>query len=274
MDLEHRGQRPLGNLVLNRYLRGNAQLSGLATLPLFLALRALVRAKVNASAADLEDRATGSEPPLPKAGAAQVKALRTEAQAYFRQAAEFLTPPGPRLVAIGGLSGSGKSSVARALASRLGAAPGALILRSDVVRKSFFGVDDSVRLPEEAYRPEVSARVYGELRQRARTALSAGHSVIVDALQNHPNDRTAIEAVASEIADVAFHGFWLDAPQETLMARVAERIRSPEADASDANAEVLVGQLAQDPGPLTWTKLDATQNVEALADEAEAQIGA
>ena len=272
MDLEHRGRRTLGNIVLNRYLRSGGQVSGLAALPLFLAARALVRAMVNASAAELEEEDETAAGP----GSVAAEAFRTEAAAYFEQAAGFLAPPGPCLVAVGGLSGSGKSSLARALAPDLGAAPGALILRSDVVRKQLFGVDDEVPLPEEAYRPEVSRRVYEELRRRAWNALAAGHAVVVDALHNRPDDRAAVEAVTRdpELSESAqrggappFHGFWLDAPPETLMERVTKRHRA-RSDASDATPEVLKKQLTQAPGPLAWRRLDATRDLQALAAEA------
>lgn len=295
MDLEHRELRALGNLVLNRYLISGLRLSGLAALPLFLAARALVRAKVDASAALLEDPRSSPEPELSHGGgpgsalegeaqrgaALRAATFRSEAQTYFREAARFLAPPAPCLIAIGGFSGSGKSSLARALAPRLGAAPGALILRSDVVRKTLFGVDETVPLPESAYRPEVSARVYSELRRRARTALAAGHAVVVDALHNHPKDRLTVEAVVREPGlepvnrgsdGVSFHGFWLDAPPATLMTRIAERRQALDSDASDANAEVLARQLARGTGPLAWRRLDATQDVARLADQAEQLI--
>ncbi|MDJ0610075.1 MAG: AAA family ATPase [Kiloniellales bacterium] len=272
MDLEHRGRRTLGNIVLNRYLRSGNQVSGLTALPLFLAARALVRAMVNASAAELEEEDETAGGP----GSVPPEAFRSEAAAYFDEASAFLAPPGPCLVAVGGLSGSGKSSFARALAPDLGAAPGALILRSDVLRKQLFGVADEVTLPEEAYRSEVSKRVYDELRRRARTALAAGHAVVVDALHNRPDDRAAVEAVsrdpelsasAQRGGAVPFHGFWLDAPPKTLRERVAERQRA-RGDASDATLEVLEKQLAQAPGELAWRRLDATRKPQALAAEA------
>ncbi len=268
MDLEHRGRRPLGNLVLNRYLRSGKQIPGLAVLPLFLAARAMVRAMVNASAAKLEEEDETAGVPA--------EVFRAEARAYFTAAAAFLAPPRPCLVAVGGLSGSGKSSLARALAPDLGPAPGALILRSDVLRKQLFGVDDAVALPEEAYRPEVSKRVYEELRRRARVGLAAGQAVVVDALHNRPDDRAAVEAIsqdptlceiAGEGAALPFHGFWLDAPPKTLMERVARRHRA-RGDASDATPEVLAKQLGQEPGPLTWQRLDATRDIKPLTEEA------
>src|SRR5690606_8417690 len=128
MDLDHRGLRPFANLVLNRYLQQQDEVGGLAALPLFLSARASVRAKVAASA-----EAVSKDPEVKRA-------RREEAEAYFARALDYLEPRAPCLVAVGGLSGTGKTTLARALAPRIGAAPGALHLRSDVLRKQMAGV--------------------------------------------------------------------------------------------------------------------------------------
>src|SRR2546423_12430050 len=100
----------------------------------------------------------------------------------------------PRLVAIGGFSGSGKSSLALRLAPELGVAPGARVLRSDVLRKRRFGLMPEETLPPEAYRPEVTALVYRELCERAATALKAGYAAVIDAVALGEEERRAFAA--------------------------------------------------------------------------------
>lgn len=251
MDLDHRGLQPYANLVLNRYLRDDAALTGLAALPLFLSARAAVRAKVSASAA------------ASQAGAQAKRRLEREARRYFRAAAAYLDPPMPRLVAVGGLSGSGKTCLARRLAQHLGAVPGAIHLRSDVIRKQLGGVGELRRLAASAYSREMNARVYAEIVRRARGALMAGHAVLADAVYARPAEREALDALARDLG-VGFAGLWLDAPDAALLTRVAGR----RDDASDATAEVVRRQLKYDTGPITWPRIDAAQPPDAVAAEA------
>jgi len=170
------------------------------------------------------------------------------------------------LVAVGGLSGTGKTSLARRLAPDLGAAPGALHLRSDVLRKRLFGVAELSRLPQAAYNPAMTVRVYGEILERAREALGAGHSVIVDAVYANPSEREALEAVTRDL-DVPFQGLWLTAPEPVM----AERVTGRRGDASDATAEVVRRQLSYDIGAMTWQQIDANGPLESVvATAAEA----
>jgi uncharacterized protein len=251
MDLDHRALRPFANLVLNRYLQRSDDLEALALLPMFLSARAAVRAKV---AASLE--AIAGDPAL--------KARqREEAGAYFRLAQSYLEPVAPELLAVGGLSGSGKTSLARTLAPDIGAAPGALHLRSDVLRKSLAGVPELEQLPPAAYTREASVEVYSALARGARRGLSAGHAVVVDAVFAHPKERHDIEQVAQD-AGVPFTGLWLDADAAVLTRRVAAR----RGDASDATAAVVEQQLAYDLGVIEWRRLDSAQPPDLLRDSA------
>src|SRR6202035_2661051 len=150
-------------------------LDGLAALPLFLSLRAAIRAKVTAARVDLD--VSGDD--------AAVAAART----YFRHALRSIMPAPAMLVAIGGLSGSGKSTLARALASKLGPAPGAVVLRSDVERKTLLGAAETARLPPSADAPDVTRRVYASLLDKARRVTAAGHTAIVDAVFAQPDER-------------------------------------------------------------------------------------
>jgi aminoglycoside phosphotransferase family enzyme/cytidylate kinase len=248
MDLDQRGQRWAANRLLTRYLARRDDLEGLAALPLFLSLRAAIRAKVGAAA-------------LASLGEGSRRAdQEREARGYFAAARDYLSPPAPRLVAIGGVSGTGKTTVARALAPEIGAAPGALVIRSDVERKRLLGVAETERLPESAYQGKVNADVYARMLDRARRALAAGQSVVLEATFLGRSDRAAARKQA-EAAGVPFAGVFLTAPPEVLEARVAART----GDASDATAEVVRAQLARAPkGEINWPTVDASGEVDAV----------
>jgi aminoglycoside phosphotransferase family enzyme/predicted kinase len=249
MDLDRHGRRDLANAALERWLEDEAQTEALALLPLFLSVRAGVRAKVAALAA--------AEVPARRAE------LVHEAEDYARRALAYLSPPPPRLLAVGGFSGTGKTSLARCLAPQVGAAPGALLIRSDVVRKRLFGVAPETRLPLEAYTPEWHARVAAAMTRQAGAALAAGHSVLLDAVHGSPASQQAVEAIAAA-AGVPFQGFWLSAPLPVL----EERIRARQGDASDATVEVVRRQVANGEAASAWTRLDAAAPLDRLARQA------
>jgi aminoglycoside phosphotransferase family enzyme/predicted kinase len=239
MDLCRRELREHANAVVNEYCRVTEDVDGLALLPLFLSCRAAVRAKTSATSASLADQTAA--PPLAAA-----------ARDYLRLAARFLEPPAAILVAIGGPSGTGKSSIARAIASDLGPAPGALVLRSDVIRKMLHGVGPDTPLGADAYTAEASARVYARLAELAKAAVAAGHAVVCDAVYARRADREALARLADDFG-VPFRPVWLDAPVDVLTARVAGR----RGDASDATPAVVRQQLAQLEPPDGWAHVDA-----------------
>ncbi|MGE3276903.1 MAG: AAA family ATPase [Vicinamibacterales bacterium] len=254
MDLLRRHLPVHANRLFNRYLARTTDEAGLALLPLFLSCRAAVRAKTSATAAGLQDT---------EAAAA---ALRRAARDYLAQAAALLAPQPARVIAIGGLSGTGKSALALRLAPGLGRAPGALVLRSDEVRKALLGRALHERLGPEGYTPEVSERVYASIATRTRLAAAAGHSVIVDAVHADPASRAGVEAAARS-AGVPFAGLWLEAPAATARARLAAR----RGDVSDATPAVLDWQREQQTGPIDWPRVDAAGTAdltERLAHEA------
>src|SRR5271166_1809479 len=241
MDLEERGLRGQANRLFNRYLAPEPPeaMSGLAALPLFLSLRAAIRAKVEAAGAERLEGAKRDE-------------ARALARGYFARAVEFLRYASPRLVAVGGLSGVGKSALAGALAPRLGKAPGALWVRSDVERKAMFAVEETVRLQASAYAQDVTRDVYRRMIEKARVALWAGQAVVLDATFATAAERTAAADAAVE-AGAAFAGLFLYAPVATRLARLALR----RADASDADADVARRQKAEPLGERGWASLDA-----------------
>ncbi|HEX3954947.1 MAG TPA: AAA family ATPase [Stellaceae bacterium] len=247
MDLNHRGHGDFANLVLNRYLDLTEEDEGLAAMPLFMSLRAVIRAHVTATMAE-HGWGTGD-----------AETARAEARRYLDDAEMLLCRAPARLLAVGGLSGAGKSTLAVRLAPDLGVGCGARVLRSDVLRKLRFGTEPESPLPPEAYTEEVTARVYADLCARAAMVLQAGSSAIIDAVALLPAERRAFAAVAAD-AGVPFTGLWLAAPEQTMRSRIAAR----RGDASDASAEVLARQLDEDPGELDWLRLDAGGSQDAL----------
>ncbi|HWU26025.1 MAG TPA: AAA family ATPase [Rhizomicrobium sp.] len=254
MDLEHHGLRRFANELLNRYLECTEDFGGLPALPLFLSLRAAIRAHVDAT---LADQAPGTV-----SGCLEDAVLRLDA------AVRFLEPDEPMLIAIGGPSGTGKSTLARKLAPSVGRPPGAIILRSDVLRKKLYEVPETSPLPDEAYSEAATARVYALLGGHAGRIASAGQAVIVDAVFGRQNERRAIETVAKD-EHVQFAGLWLDAPQDVLERRIASRT----ADASDATVEVLRRQLAVISRPTDWPCVDAGGTVERTYSESQSVLG-
>lgn len=257
MDLWRRDLPPHANAVWNAYLLESDTLDGLPLLPLFLSCRAAVRAKTSLAAAALQ-----RDP-------ARVSELRQTARAYLAMAQALLRPAPPALVAIGGLSGSGKSSLAYAIAPAVGPVPGAVVLRSDQVRKQLFGVPEDQRLGPEGYTAAASARVYDALAQRAAAVVRGGHCAIVDAVFAREPDRARIESVARDAA-VPFAGLWLDVPEPVLIDRVTRR----RGDASDADAAVVRLQLEEGIGTIGWTRIDAAGGLDRVRERALQALGA
>lgn len=235
MDLDIRADRIAANRVLSRYVGRTGDAALVRGLPPFLSSRALIRAHVAARSGQAADAAR-----------------------YLDCADAYLRPAAPMVVAVGGLPGTGKTTLARALAPPLGAAPGALVLRSDEIRKRLCGAAPEERLPPSCYTPEVSARVFATLAELATLAATSGHAVIADATFMDPTHRAMIQAAATT-AGVPFVGFWLQAPLPALEARVAART----GDASDATVDVLRHAADHDPGAGDWTAIDATDATQA-----------
>ena len=250
MDLGHRGLADHANLVFNRYFDASDETDGLPALPFFMAVRASIRAHVTAT------QAKGAK-------GENAATLRAEAQSYFDLGERLTAPRRKALVVIGGFSGSGKSTLAAALAPHLGPAPGARILSSDRIRKRMHGVAPTERLPQEAYAPDVSERVYAEMRQEAARILTRGGAVVADAVFDRREMAAAIEKLARDNG-APFTGFWLTASRENM----ARRIEGRRGDPSDATATILDMQIAKGAAPQGWLRLDATRERAEIAAEA------
>ena len=147
MDMIHFGQERAANALFNRYLCRRGGGSSRRSRP-------VAAVPVDAGGDTRQVLFTRSEQ------AAHGEAAFQEAKRYFDLARRLIMPEPPRLVAIGGLSGTGKSVLARGLAGLIAPPPGAVVIRSDVVRKRLFGVGEAARLPEAAYQADTTGRVY------------------------------------------------------------------------------------------------------------------
>jgi uncharacterized protein len=236
MDLEHRVSRAAANRVMNRTLARSGDVDMTRGLPAFLSERAMVKAHISA--------AMGNP---------------TESATYLDAAQAYLTPPPPFMLAIGGLQGTGKSTLARRLAPDLGRAPGAVVLRSDELRKRLFDRAPEDRLPQEAYAETANQKVNAALVDLARTVVQGGHAVIMDATFLDSPMRQAAETAARE-AGVRFLGVWLHAP----LAELERRIEARRNDASDATLAVLRRSAESETPPADWLRVDAL-NLDAAA---------
>jgi uncharacterized protein len=255
MDFIHYERQVAANALLNGYLKATSEenLDGLATLPLFMSLRAAIRANVLL--------ARLSRTSHDKADVTQ------SAQKYFKLAQQLIHPPPPTLVAVGGLSGTGKSVLARALAPAVMPQPGAVVLRTDVMRKQQFGVNEKDRLPESAYQPEITQKIYDLVVQQAARILVQDHSVVVDAVSARQSERAAIRDAAHRL-NARFVGLFLQTDLGTRQSRVGRR----ESDASDATPEIAALQEKYDTGRLDWAVIDASGTPELTLQQSLIQI--
>ena len=237
MDLWVRGHEAAANRVLNVWLEQASRLesdagaihAGLKLLPLYMSMRAAVRCHVNAN--------SGGEGHYGL----------DQARLYLKAAQAFLDGQPAELMAVGGLSGSGKSTRARKAAPAMGRAPGAVILRSDEIRKRLWACPEYDALPKAAYAPDENTRVYEHMLSLARDVLRTGHSVVLDATFREAPWRTQCHDLARD-ENLAFSGLWLDLPADVRGARVAARME----DVSDATPDIAINQQVVDLSKISW----------------------
>lgn len=162
----------------------------------------------------------------------------------------LLAPAQPRLVVVAGLSGTGKSVLAGLIGHRIGRAPGARVLRSDVFRKRVMGLPPETRLPPRHYTPQSDEETYEALFESADDHLACGSSVILDGTFLRRSERDVAEAIAMRNR-VPFTGIWLEAPERDRIARVEAR----SGDASDATEAVVRAQSRLNVGEIHWHRI-------------------
>jgi uncharacterized protein len=231
MDLLEHGEQAFAFRFLNGYLEATGDYGGVTLLRFYLVYRALVRAKIAAIRA--------GQPDLQREARTQ---SRDELTQYLRLAATLGERGRASLLITSGVSGSGKTTVARALAESLGA----IHLRSDVERKRLHGLAATARtgagLGAGLYGPAASATTYARLAGLARALLPSGFPVIVDAAFLRRAERDALRDVARG-AGAQFLIVACDAPPAVLRKRILARAVAGK-DASDATLAVLERQIA------------------------------
>jgi hypothetical protein len=227
MDLERLGRPDLATRFLNAYLDEGGDYEAVPLLDFYRAYRAWVRAKV-----------------LSFQGPEQA----AEARARFALAGRFVRPHRDvRLTLTTGVMGSGKSTVARRTAARIGA----IVVRTDAVRKRLAGVPLRERVGagfgEGVYGAEMSRRTYREARRLAEVVLRAGWPVILDGAFSDAAERDEARAVAARMG-VACSVLWCDAPDAVLAERLRRRARSRD-EVSDGREELLAEHRARYDSP-------------------------
>lgn len=255
MDLCYRDLVPAANGVLNEYfLRTDERnVSDVALLNLFISIRAAFRAITTAQ---------GISAVRGNNVRAHMLNAQIEALSYFRLAETALIPKRAMVVAIGGLSGSGKSTIARELCTRLTSLPGAVLLQPDAERKAEFSIYNTNRLAPEHYTVSIADSVNQRVLNRETCAIDSHYPVIVDATFLSPDKRHDIAALAAD-AQVDFHGFWLSAPGDILK----NRIRTRHGDASDTNLVELEKQLVQNSGAISWKYTNSDAPVRQIVED-------
>ena len=225
-DLDAR-DRPLhAQAFLGGYLTASGDYQACLLAPVFRAHRALVRAKVMA----LTALASGT-------AAVARQTARHCHERYVECAQRALAPQRPTLLLMCGLSGSGKTWLARRLAPALGA----VHLRSDIERKRLAGLAPLARsrsaVARGLYAREVTAAVYARLAGCATDALAGGYTTIVDATFAAPGDRARFRALAAQLG-LGLQIVYCHAPRRVLESRIRQRGHRAD-DPSEADLEVL-----------------------------------
>lgn len=243
------GNRPdLANTYLNSYLEESGDWEGLEVLPLYVSRQAYVRAKITSFLLD--------DPGVPAADKEQAKITASQ---YYKMALDCTKLGQGSLIIMSGVSGSGKSTVAKKIARQ----SNAIHIRSDAVRKHLAGVSLTERGGEELYTPEMTEKTYGRLLELGILLASAGYAVILDAKYDRQSLRQPVIA-AAEKHHLPLQILHCTAPEQILR----DRLNSRTGDVSDATANLLASQLANTESFTEEEKvfvktLDTTQDVEA-----------
>lgn len=232
MDLDRLGARSLAQHFVSSYAALSGDEGHAAMLPFYKCYRASIRAMVESQ------RSQQREVPVAQRGAA-----RAAAAGYFALARRYAMLARPAIVVVLGLSGTGKSSVARALHDRLGLP----VVNSDSVRKRIAGIAQSARAgggySEGIYSEDFTRRTYSAMLEEARANLSAHRGVILDATYREPENRRAVLAAARS-AGVPVLFAQCRCEEKEIIRRLEQRAREAR-DPSDATVEVYLRQRSE-----------------------------
>jgi aminoglycoside phosphotransferase family enzyme/predicted kinase len=262
MDVERRGHTEVADVILSLYTAAAAD----KTLPLvmnaFRAYRAVIRGKVAGILMGQED--------VP---AEQRRAAEVESRQHFELAESYAKPNSPpRVVVVMGLTGSGKSVVAGALAHRIGA----VLLSTDIVRKELAGEKPGrgrpVAVDSGAYAPESRERVYEEMARQAEEYLSEGRAVVLDGTYLQASHRAPLLSLAKRAA-APLLVVECRASEDVIRRRQEGRASEPWT-ASEATWEVYLAQRErfappEEVPPASRLRLDTTTG---LSEELEAVL--
>ncbi|MBE9066871.1 AAA family ATPase [Leptolyngbya cf. ectocarpi LEGE 11479] len=247
MDCDARGRSDLGNAFLNTYLEAAGDWEGLEVLPLYLSRQAYVRAKVTSFL--LDDSTIAPD---------RIQHIQTQAQAYYTLAWRYTKVQTGRLILMSGLSGSGKSTVAKKLACLISA----IHIRSDAVRKHLGGIPLQQRGDASLYTPAMTQITYARLSNLGIRLAKLGYTVILDAKYDRIGTRQVVLNQA-KADNIPVSILVCKAPLTVLRQRLQERT----GDIADATAELLIKQqttaeaLTNEESSLA-TYLDTTTNME------------
>lgn len=222
MDLEAAGEPELANIFLNTYIEQTGDWEGLAILPLYLSRQAYVRAKINSW---LWDNPTLTEENKRQAA--------SKASNYYHLAWKYTRSRQGKLIMMSGLSGSGKTTVARQLARSLGA----IHIRSDAVRKHLSGTPLEQSGDSSIYTSEMTQKTYDRLLELGTKLASLGFTVILDAKYDRRNLRSPVITQARN-NQIPIEIVYCNAPEEVLRDRILVRT----GDISDATVDLLESQ--------------------------------
>ena len=223
MDLERLGRGDLASAFMDWYREFSAETHPASLEHHYVAYRALVRAKISCL------RGTPAD--------------RDEARAYLAQCLRHLRAGQIRLVVVGGLPGTGKTTLAMNLGDELGWP----VLRSDELRKQRAGLAPSARAAapykEGLYSPSITDATYNALFEETQLLLEDGQSVIVDASFSRSEWRAAATAVAAHASAVLVE-VRCTLPSDIAAERLRER-RIRGTDASDADARIAIAMRSE-----------------------------